>query len=86
VNDDIRHGTNTGYRQHRRAGTDACLLCLHAHATYNRLSRYRLESHGTREGLNRHALNGTPVCDLCLDLACALEHQKAQRLNRSDAA
>lgn len=33
------HGTDTGYQQHRRAGTDACLACLAAHAVHRQFHR-----------------------------------------------
>lgn len=79
-------GTNAGYSVHRKLDEDACLLCLAAHATYNRQSRYRLASHGTVDGLHRHALRGTPVCDLCLDVACRLEAERARRYYRDRLA
>lgn len=87
----IAHGTNAGYRHHRRLNQDACLPCRVAHNAYNTtLRREPSLIHGTTTGVRRHSQHGSLVCDACLDWACAIEADRREsyyaRLRREDEA
>jgi len=81
------HGTDSGYKRHNRAGTEACGPCREAHRIVARryaANRPRVRRQperadcGTEAGYDAHRARKERICD-----PCRLEHNAKQRERRA---
>lgn len=79
--DDPRHGTHRGYLAHRRAGSDPCAECRHAHFRSCKATKHRL-AHGDRRrvplGQEAHAI----IAASTLSQLAAAAGLRTQQINR----